>query len=367
MDSNRYRFLFTIVVALFTILLTYRFLGPDRFYSIVGKIESEILLISGLTTVNTGTPDSPIITDPDITLNPLGRIGLGAYIFGLFDETKVSEIDKYQNLIGHRLQFVLLFRAWDDFDKEFPSALLNELDKRDIVPIVTWEPWKRDFKNPTLIDTKYSLEAISVGLHDEYIREWARASRAFGSLYILRFGHEQSTFPGEQSWYPWQGRPEAYVKAYQRIVDIFREEGALNVRYMWNPVMFWPDTTLRYYPGDTYVDYLGLTVLNHGADGNPSDRRWKRCDEQYIKQYSVIRSIDRPVIVVEFGSTERGGLKDEWISECIRMMQDNPRLVGIITLENKSDPTHPGINWSVNSSYNSLKAFKEAVSIPLFK
>lgn len=367
MNSSRYRLLFTIVVVLFALLVSYRFLGVDRFYSIVSKIESEILLISGLTAVDTETPDSPIVTDPDIELNPLGRIGLGAYIFGLFDETNISEVDKYQNLIGHRLQFILLFRGWNDFDMEFPTALMQEFASRNIVPIVTWEPWKRDFDNPTLIDTRYSLEAISLGLQDEYIREWARESRSFGSLYILRFAHEQSTFPGEQSWYPWQGRPDAYVKAYRRIVDIFRDEGAVNVKYMWNPVMFWPETTLQYYPGDTYVDYLGLTVLNHGADGKPEDKRWKRCDEQYTKQYNVVKSIDRPVIVVEFGSTESGGFKGRWVSECIRLMQDNPRLVGLITLENKSDPTHPGINWSMNSSYDSLKAFKEAVSIPLFK
>lgn len=52
---------------------------------------------------------------------------------------------------------------------------------------------------------------------------------------------------------------EKYVQAYRRIVDIFRENNANNIHWVWSPndrsspTQPWNDIE-NYYPGDDYVD-----------------------------------------------------------------------------------------------------------------
>jgi beta-mannanase len=58
--------------------------------------------------------------------------------------------------------------------------------------------------------------------------------------------------------------PADFVAAWRRVVDIFREVGAANVSFAWIPVVYpdhpvtWVDSDIAaYYPGDSYVDWVG--------------------------------------------------------------------------------------------------------------
>ncbi len=73
---------------------------------------------------------------------------------------------------------------------------------------------------------------------------------------LIRFGHEMDLGGN----YPWAGQaPDEYVAAYRHFVDLFRSNDVNNVLWVWSPAgtLEAPD----YYPGDDYVDYAGLTIL----------------------------------------------------------------------------------------------------------
>lgn len=363
-DSFRYRTLFTLVLLLFSVLLLYRLVGEKNFRYFLEEVRQSFI--------------SPVVEDIKISIesrdeiksyqsfNQKGKIGVGAY-FPDLSEDRFHLIIEHENMLNHKLQYLLLFRAWGDEDSDFPTEYIENIKRLHLVPIITWEPWSRDFENATVIQPNYSLESIASGSHDSYIRQWAKESKDADILMILRFGHEQSTHPGERSWYPWQGKPATYVAAYRRIVNIFREVGANNVRFMWNPVSFWPDSTMTYYPGDNYVDYLGLTVLNHGVNSGQEDNRWKLCKEILTDQYQVVSSIDKPVILVEFASSERGGSKPLWWEDCFDRMKRIDNLVGFVTLESESDVAYPDVSWGVKTSAESIDSFKREISFSIFK
>lgn len=77
---------------------------------------------------------------------------------------------------------------------------------------------------------------------------------------IFRPWHEMNG-----GWF-WWGKdnctPDEYIQLYRITVDYIRSQGVNNVLYAWSP-----DTKLsmEYYPGDEYVDILGLDIYEMGA------------------------------------------------------------------------------------------------------
>ena len=82
----------------------------------------------------------------------------------------------------------------------------------------------------------------------------------FGFPVVFRPWHEMNG-----GWFYWgkdNCTPEEYIQLYRITVDYMRSKGVKNVLYSWSP-----DTkfTLDYYPGDAYVDVLGLDIYEIGA------------------------------------------------------------------------------------------------------
>lgn len=84
--------------------------------------------------------------------------------------------------------------------------------------------------------------------------------KEFGFPIIFRPWHEMNG-----GWF-WWGKdncsPDEYVQLYRITVDYMRTQGLKNVLYAWSP-----DTklTMEYYPGDEYVDILGLDIYEMGV------------------------------------------------------------------------------------------------------
>ena len=144
------------------------------------------------------------------------------------------------------------------------------------------------------------------GVHDAYLTEWARAARAAGEAsgkpILLRYAHEATGY-----WFPWSvGRfdntKENYKAAWRYVWKIFKREGALPwVRFVWSTVFPYKWA----YPGDKYVEFVGLTVLNFGAN-----RRWRNPGPLIDKRVGAsTRITKRPIIIAELATDYLGGDK----------------------------------------------------------
>jgi hypothetical protein len=76
------------------------------------------------------------------------------------------------------------------------------------------------------------------------------------------------------TWYPFsEAYPKSgvtandFVASWRRIVDIFRRKGANNAAFVWSPNVpdVGPVPYTKYYPGDSYVDWVGVSFYS----GNP--------------------------------------------------------------------------------------------------
>jgi beta-mannanase len=303
-----------------------------------------------------------------VELHPstVGLVGLGATLDGTpYDD--FAAVQQFESLVNHKMQYALWYQAWGDDDRAFPTNWIELAAQRGLIPVIAWEPWQRDFANPTAVQPAYSLSSIASGEHDEYIRSWAKGAKSVEVPIIVRFAQQQSTEPGARLWYPWQGDPEGYRAAYRHIVALFRQEGVRNVQFLWSAISL-DQWASEYYPGGDVVDLVGTTVLNQGTAPKAEWARWRTFDELFSGQYQAALQWDKPIVLTELATAEQGGDKGAWLRDCFNSLKTQYPLVrGILLLEVQADREWPEINWSVASSQGSLAAFREAIDDPYFE
>ena len=155
------------------------------------------------------------------------------------------------------------------------------------------------------------------GEYDEFLRDYAKKVSDFDHPVMFRLGNEMNGDWCPYSSYHTSKDTMIFKEFYRYIYKIFEEAGADNVIWIWNPNgksfpdFKWNDA-LMYYPGDEYVDIVGLTAYNTGTYYPGED--WIEFDVLYDSLYEeYIRLYQQPMMITEFASSSVGGSKANWI------------------------------------------------------
>jgi len=128
---------------------------------------------------------------------------------------------------------------------------------------------------------------------------------------VIRWGHEMENFTGR---YPWATRDaQAYIDAYQYFVSKCASR-APNAQYMWSPA---GNKNLKdYWPGENYVDYIGITVYNYEAWEILFYGYSRSFKENFGERYARVGEYRKPIMIAEFGATGAG--RTQWITEALQ-------------------------------------------------
>lgn len=233
------------------------------------------------------------------------------------------------------------------------------------MPMVTWSPNNYPRSGNAVNQPDYALRTIVAGDHDAYIRSYARDAAAWGKPMYLRFAHEMNG-----DWYPWcagvNGNTSAqYVAAWRHVHDIFEQEGATNVRWVWSPGYEYSGTTPyeQLYPGDAYVDWVGIDGYNWGT--SQPGYGWVSFSSIFGASYDKLaRMTDKPMMIAETASAEQGGDKAAWIRQAFLKDVPSrfPRIKAVLWFNVNLER-----DWRVNSSSSSLAAYKEVLASPYYQ
>ena len=91
------------------------------------------------------TPTDTPLPRPIATLNATGQVGLGVYIPGVPYEHFAS-VNQFERLVGHKMEYILWFQSWGDSDRVFQTQSVALASRMGLVPVITWEPWKRNYR-----------------------------------------------------------------------------------------------------------------------------------------------------------------------------------------------------------------------------
>ena len=105
------------------------------------------------------------------------------------------------------------------------------------------------------------------------------------------------------SWVRWHGNPALYIEKFRLISRVMKEE-APNVAMVWTPNSNPENQIERYYPGDAWVDWVGVNMYNvrffNGDVKQPADRVNPLDLLDYVYKTYAAR---KPIMIAEYGAT----------------------------------------------------------------
>lgn len=236
---------------------------------------------------------------------------------------------------------VMYFQPWRTSSgacsplNEYPY-LPQRVTEAGAIPMITWEPLQEGASS----QANFKLASILAGAHDECVRAYARQVKEFGQPVMIRFAHE---FNGNSNH--WTGDsngrdPALYVAVWRKVVDMFNAEGATNALWVWSPdhasppEVPQPASDLRnYYPGDAYVDYIGVSGYNWGND--PLRGGGWVTPQQVFRTFLDLVKRDFPgkgVLITEVGSVKGYGdfSRAQWYQEFFDYINTRTEVKGVI-------------------------------------
>jgi hypothetical protein len=233
-----------------------------------------------------------------------------------------ADFEQREATLGRRLAIAHHYRGWTSV---FPTGLESGDLAMGRIPLISWAGDK-GFPD---------LGEVMAGSYDGMIRDRARGLRDLGEPVFLRFGWEMngswSGFGGLADSTQW---PALYVAAWRHIHDLFVEEGAENVVWVWSPAARsvparpWNHWS-HYYPGDAYVDWVGIDGYNWGT-------LWRSFSAIFTPVYRAYAA-RKPLMIAEVGSVEAGGDKAAWIDRMARdLRRDFPSVAGLVWFDSNT-------------------------------
>jgi mannan endo-1,4-beta-mannosidase len=284
----------------------------------------------------------------------LTTVALARNSFSPWRENGLYSVEEFERDTHAHASVVMWYADWANVRRPDVKQL-RAIARRGSLPEITWEPWNHAWDNAR--QPTYRLRRIIDGRHDGLIRRWARDLAAYGGPVRLRFAHEMNG-----NWYPWseaanRNHPGEFAKAWRHVRRIFEHERAANVEWVWSPV------ALRVkkieYPGDAYVDRLGLSGFVGGVQLR--HRRWRPFEKVFGHSLRQLRRIapDKPIEISEVGAAEEGGDKPAWIRGMFRALARRPKIDTLIWFN-----IDKGSDWRIQSSKASVRAFEEGAREP---
>jgi hypothetical protein len=293
----------------------------------------------------------------------------GAYVPGGVDDW--SKVDGFEANAGKQLSILMFGYAWKspvNGYQAFPAQVLNKIRNRGTIPLVDWGSQRLggDVNQPD-----FQLSKIASGAHDAFLIQWAQSAKRWGQPFFLRFDAEMNGW-----WLPWSEQvngnaPGDYVRAWRHVVDVFRQQGATNVTWVWCPNIQGPKSTplASLFPGNDYVDWTCADGYNWGTDYGNS---WTPFADVFKASrsnggndtYALLQQLapSKPMMIGETASSENGGSKSAWIADMLgtQLPTAFPNVKAVLWFNwNDDDPIK---SWPIESSPAAQQAFRTGIA-----
>ncbi|MFO7870194.1 MAG: glycosyl hydrolase [Kiritimatiellia bacterium] len=243
---------------------------------------------------------------------------------------------------GQRPDMVMFYLQWPSpanlAGSDFPTESVEAIHDAGSMPCITWEPMYIEGGEEKTIQAS----VVTNGTYDAYIRTFARQAADWGKPVLVRFAHEMNI-----SRYHWgtseadygPDSPRLYTALFRYVVELCRDAGNTNILWVFCPnaesvpapsqedATTW-NRMLSYYPGDAYVDVLGVDGYNWGLSRNTKEHGWtsrpktfRDIFEKPVRELTIVAP-QKPVIVFETASVGDTSEKSEWLRKAFNASAD---------------------------------------------
>lgn len=298
-----------------------------------------------------GNQEKPLIS----TLKP--PFFIWGFSIGGFPITE-AHLEQLEQETRIQPQLIQFYLQWPAALNHFDSILssLEAISRKGAIASMTWEPMSVIEGNEKIIP----IDNILKGEYDPYLSHMANEIKIWNKPLIIRFAHEMNI-----ERYHWGGSkeqfnkdsPQRYIQMFRYVVNYFKNQDINQILWAFcpniesHPATSW-NTVSNFYPGDEYVDILGMDGYNWDitpeiakVKGQSWVKPWASFEQLFEPLYQELKKIapNKPILVFETASVDRNGSKKgAWIKDAIKTAK-KWGLIGIVWFQlNKEE------DWRIN-------------------
>lgn len=256
-----------------------------------------------------------------------GALKWGVFTSDAFENLGGGSMERIEQELDYTFDAVLLYVH---YGHDFPAEFMEGNHERGRIVELTYQTTTNNNEDMT---AHTPFLDIYRGECDDEIRRFARAAADYGHPFLFRLDNEMNSDWTSYSGVVNMADPQLYTAVWQRFYRIFAEEGVDNCLWIYNPndrnapPGKWNDS-LAYYPGNEYVQILGVTGYNNGTYYTKWNEQWRDFKAIYDEIWALYSPhFSRfPWIITEFASSSYGGDKAAWIDEMFAHIGDYPNI-----------------------------------------
>lgn len=225
------------------------------------------------------------------TLDPNQKLAkfepaVGCYV-GAFIEldynvqgTNGADIEKFEDLTKKKHASYFTYVG---YGRPFPRDWVEKVKKAGAAPQIAFEP-------------NNGLEEVQ---DDAYLRAWAKDAARAQCPIFLRWASEMNG-----PWCVWHKDPAQYIEKFRLLTQVMREE-APNVAMVWTPFAEPQRLIAQFYPGDEWVDWIGMNIYSvYVNNGDPTRPAFDKDPVTWLK-FLYDNYPNKPIHISEFAATLR--------------------------------------------------------------
>ena len=240
---------------------------------------------------------------------------------------------------------------------------MERLREHGTIPFLSWASQSV----PSSLDQPdFNLSSITNGAHDAYIREFAEVAKEWGHPFFLRFDAEMNGF-----WFPWSEGVNGNKPRRIRRRLAPRPRHLHRGRRHQRDLGLVPERRLHPQPDPargastpaTHTSTGPASTASTGA--RPATRPAGRASTRSSTRPTsgcVKIAPNKPMVIGEIASEERGGSKAAWIENTLqdRSPASTARSARLIWFDEKDQ----GMHWPIESSKSATNAFANGIPRP---
>ncbi|KAA1183618.1 beta-mannosidase [Rhizobium tropici] len=221
-----------------------------------------------------------------------------------------------------------LFLPWEDVDLSTLGVADSYARQRGRSLLITVEPWSwaRNWR----VTPDDLFQGIMDGHYDANMAAICSAAAKLKQPVTIRWAHEMDEKNGQFTWAYWS--PSQYVKAYRHAVDVCRRD-LPSAKYMWSPMG--KEGLEAYYPGDRYVDVVGLSVFGY----QPFDQLMLGRDSTFVEAtkpgYDRVKAYGKPIVIAELGYQGSEAYVHAWAEEAAKPHDEFKNIAGVVYFDDR--------------------------------
>lgn len=269
--------------------------------------------------------------------------------FGIFEPmfpAHDENLEILEEMFDYNFPVVLLYNR---FELPYKKEQMNNAKKHN--KVVEYTLYTTDKVGGEEMDI--TLDILD-GKYDDYLNDLAIGFKEYNFPVLFRLNNEMNGSWVTYSAFHIGKDTDLYIDCWKYIYNKFKEHGVNNLIFVWNPnEISFPNYAynhyLNYYPGDEYVDIVGLTAYNTG--NYYEGETWRSFGEAYDHfYYEYEGQFEHPFMITEFSCAEAGGDKPAWFDDMFDKISEYDR-IKLAVLWNGQDFDMTGPEKTISRNY----------------